>query len=420
MKKLLLSLSVLALVSVAIFGQRLFWAWAQVTEDLSGYDLNESDNQEISQLNNEIYNKKSSIDELKRRQAAYQEAIKIKQGEKADLENQLAIFDNRLAAIKANVEDVKLNIDKTILEIKKTDLEIALKEQAIGKERERIAVALGLLYKEGNKSELEILFGNSSLTDYLNQLEYLKDINSSIKDSLVKLKIASERLAQDKRDLELKKLSLISLEEDLLKKEEALTGEMDSREIVLDQTKASESEYKRLLDQAKREQDLAAADIVFLEKNIRERLAKNKKLDALDAGPTSFIWPVPSNIITAYFHDPDYPYKHLFEHPAVDIKAKQATPVKAVAAGYVGQVKSDGSTKYAYVMLVHGDGLATVYGHVSKVMVKVDQYVEQGQVIALSGGAPNQPGSGPLTTGPHLHFETRLNGIPVNPLNYLQ
>lgn len=410
----------IALVAGAVFSYQLFWAWAQVTEDLSAYDLNETDNQEILQLNSDIYNKKTSIDELKRRQAAYQEAIRVKQGEKADLENQLAIFDNRLAAINANVEDVKLNIDKTILEIKKTDLEIVLKEQAMAKERERIALALGLLYKEGDKSELEILLSNSSLTDYLNQLEYLKDINSSIKDSLVKLKIASERLEQDKKDLEVKKLSLVSLENDLIKKQEALTGEMDSREIVLDQTKASESEYKRLLDQAKREQELAAADIVFLEKNIRAKLEKNKKLGALDDGPTTFIWPVPSNIITAYFHDPDYPYKHLFEHPAIDIKAKQATPVKAVAAGYVGQVKSDGSTKYAYVMIVHGDGLATVYGHISKPLVKVDQYVAQGELIALSGGAPGQPGSGPLTTGAHLHFETRLNGIPVNPLNYLK
>ena len=420
MKKLLLSLSILALVTSTVFAQRLYWAWAQVTEDLSSYNLDDKSSQEIEQLNNDISSKKNSIDDLKRKQEAYKAAIRAKQSEKADLESQLAIYDNRLAAIRANAEDVKLNIEKTMLEIKRTDLEITLKEQAIAKERERIGLALSLLYKEGNKTDLEILFSNDSLSDYINQLEYLKDINSSIKDSLIKLKVASERLAQDKKELEVKKLSLLSLEEDLLNKQDILTGEMDSRELVLDQTKASESEYQRLLNQVKREQDLASADVVYLEKTIRDKLAKSKKLDALNDSVTAFVWPVPSKIITTYFHDPDYPYRNLFEHPALDIKAKQSTPIKAAAAGYVGRVKSDGSTSYAYIMIVHGDDLATVYGHVSKALVKEGQYVNQGDTIALSGGAPNQTGSGPLTTGPHLHFEVRLRGIPVNPLSYLQ
>jgi len=420
MKRAIYSLSFLAIIMSAVFAYRLFWAWGQVTDDMSQYDLDEQASQEITQLNGDINSKKNSIDELKRKQDAYKAAIREKQGEKADLENQLAIFDNRLAAIKANVEDVKLNIEKTLLEIKRTDIEIIFKEQAIAKEKDRIGVALGLLYKEGNKTDLEILFSNDSLTDYLNQLEYLKDINSGIKDSLVRLKIARERLDQDKKDLELKKLSLMTLEDELVKKQDDLTAEMESRQIVLDQTMQSESEYQRLLEQAKREQQLAAADVVYLEQSIRARLAKSKKLDALDAGTGSLIWPVPSNTITAYFHDPEYPYRHLFEHPAVDIRASQGTQIKASASGYVGRVKFDGSKNYAYVMIVHGDGLATVYGHVSKVYVSEDQYVNQGDIIALSGGGPGMTGSGPLTTGSHLHFEVRLNGIPVNPLDYLQ
>ncbi len=420
MKKAIYSLSFLAIVLSAVFAYRLFWAWGQVVDDWSQYNLDQQATQEIDKLNADINGKKNSIDDLKRRQDEYRAAIRQKQGEKADLQNQLAIFDNRLAALKANAEDVKLNIEKTLLEIKRTDLEIIFKEQAINKEKEKIGVALGLLYKEGNKTDLEILFSNDSLTDYLNQLEYLKDINSGIKDGLIKLKIAREKLDQDKKDLEVKKLSLITLEDELMAKQDAVTQEMGSRQIVLDQTMQSESEYQRLLEQVKRQQELAAADVVYLEKTIRARLAKSKKLDALDASASALIWPVTKNTITAYFHDPDYPFKNLFEHPAVDIRAPQGSQVRAAASGYVGRVKSDGSKNYAYVMIVHGDGLATVYGHVSKVYVQEDQYVAQGTVIAASGGAPNQPGSGPLTTGSHLHFEVRLNGIPVNPLDYLK
>lgn len=173
------------------------------------------------------------------------------------------------------------------------------------------------------------------------------------------------------------------------------------------------------MEQAKKEQGEAAAEIVSLEKLVRAKLTELEGGD-LEFNDNGMAWPVPRNVVTAYFHDPDYPFRYIFEHPGIDIRAGQGTTLKAAASGYVARTKNGGVSGYSYIMLIHGDGLSTVYGHVSKILVSEDDYVVQGQTIGLTGGIPGTPGAGKLTTGPHLHFEVRLNGIPVDPLSYLR
>ncbi len=231
------------------------------------------------------------------------------------------------------------------------------------------------------------------------------------------MKETKNKLEEDKLALNENNKELLNLKEELENKKSILEDEQGSRTFVLDQTRNSEREYQRLLAKAKQEQEAAAADVVSLEKAVRAKMMSlnGKEIEFNDNG---LIWPVPKNVITSTFHDPDYPFRYIFEHPAIDIRAGQGTILKAAASGYVARTKLNG-TNYGYIMIVHGDGLSTVYGHISKVYVEEDEYVVQGQAIGASGGMPGTPGAGRLTTGPHLHFEVRLNGIPVNPSEYL-
>ncbi len=382
--------------------------WSQ-----TNYDYND----EIKKINSEIQAKRDQIEDIQEKQEFYSQTIKQKQNDQANLNNQIAILDNRLAKAALDIESVETEISQVNLEIKKVNLEIQAKTEEIDREKEHIANILRLMYKQDRVNSLEILLLNDSLADFINQMKYLEDTNGEVAKSLDELKQYKKELEENKAALGDKNEELVGLKESLEQKNVSLKNESEGKEFLLAQVKNSEKEYQVLLSQAKQEQAAAAADIANLEKTVREKIS-NLNGGTLEFNDAGLIWPVPQNTITAYFHDPDYPFRYIFEHPAIDIRAGQGTAIKAAASGYVARAR-DAGMGYSYIMVIHGDGLSTVYGHVSKIYVSEDEYVVQGQTIGLSGGMPGTPGAGPLTTGPHLHFEVRLNGIPVNPLEYL-
>lgn len=125
-----------------------------------------------------------------------------------------------------------------------------------------------------------------------------------------------------------------------------------------------------------------------------------------------FLWPTTSNLITSYFGYRVHPiYGTTRFHSGIDIGAPYGAPIYAAENGQVIFASWYGG--YGYCIIIdHGDGVSTLYAHCSSIIVKAGQYVSKGQVIGYVGSTGN-------STGPHLHFEVRINGNPVNPFNYL-
>jgi murein DD-endopeptidase MepM/ murein hydrolase activator NlpD len=350
-------------------------------------------NDEIKDLNNEISSKRDKLKELQDKQQQYADAIKKKQKEQATLNNQLSILEDNLAKAQLDLESAEIEIDQTNLEIKKANLEIETKSNEIEREKEHLSNIIRLIYKEDQVSTLELMLLNNSLSDFLNQMKYLEDINGEVSQSVSNLEDYQTQLEDNKKNLEAKNADLLSLINDLENKKDKIVNETDNKNYILAQSNNSESEYQRLLNRARQEQTQAENDISSLEKTVRAKISSIDSSSKLEFNDNGFIWPVTKNTITSYFHDPDYPFRYVYEHPAVDIKAKQGTQVRAAASGYVARAK-DAGMGYNYIMIIHGDNLSTVYGHVTKIYVKEEDYVMQGQVIGLSGGMPGTPERG--------------------------
>lgn len=377
--------------------------------------------QEISSLDKEIDAKKKEIEALQKKSESYKRKIEEAQRKSASLSTELAILSNKIAKIKIDIEATEKKIETITLEIKNLETQIQEKENQITLNKDRISEFLRLIYKNDQKGYLEVIATNQSFSEVFNQMKYVENLQADLQKSLNQIQELKASLEEQKKQLENKKNEAENSKNEMVKMQNSLEEQILFKEIVLDKTAASEKQFQNWLLQSKYEEEQVNSEISSLEKSIRQRLEESdKSFSGGQSGPVILSWPVdPSRGITATFHDPDYPFRHIFEHSGIDIRAYQGTEIRAPAPGYVGKVKDGGRKGYSYIMLIHANGISTVYGHVSKFNVQEDTYVIRGQVIGLSGGMPGTPGAGPYTTGPHLHFETRLDGIPVNPLNYL-
>lgn len=384
-------------------------------ETVYGSDLD----QEIQDLNLKIQNQKKQLDNIQAQQQQYQAQIQAKRNDKITLSNQLSILEDQLTQAQLEIDGVNLEINKVTLEIKKNELDSESLNQQIETVKQHIAALLQSMYKQDQVSVLETLLLNNSLSDFLSQARYLTDTNQELGNSVSDLKSRKEQLDQNKLDLDQKNTDFLALKTQLNIKNDNLAYEQQNKNNLLVETDSSEKQYQALLQQGLVLQRQAEAEISSAEQLVRQKMSKKDQL-LLNEGDGTIIWPIPQNIITTGFHDPDYPYRKIIgEHSGIDIRAKQGTTITAAASGYVAKIKFDGTKNYAYIMIIHGNGLSTVYGHISAAYVTTDQYVTQGQAIGRSGATPGSIGAGPFTTGPHLHFEVRLNGLPVNPLSYL-
>jgi murein DD-endopeptidase MepM/ murein hydrolase activator NlpD len=369
---------------------------------------------EIQAINDEISTRRLKIDQITSQIGAYQAKIKQAESTQASLNNEVELLENRAAQTLLEVEVTNEEIDNLDAEMRLTDKDIAVAENSLSRERELLAAVLREIHSTDNTSVVEWLLGSESFSDLSNYVEDLETVHDNLNQGLKKILTTKDSLENLKSEQETRMLSLEKLQNDLEEKLSLFEDQKNAKTSLLAETAASEAEFQALLSELYAEEQAVSRQITALQYDIELKL---KQSDS--AGDSSALsWPVyPEKGLSATFHDPTYPFRHLFEHPGIDIPIPVGTPIKSVAPGYVAWVREGRMYGY-YVLVIHAGGVSSLYAHLSKITVETDRYVARGETIGLSGGRPGMPGAG-LSTGPHLHFEIRKEGIPIDPLNYL-
>lgn len=372
----------------------------------------------IDDLRNDLREKKENLSKVDEKIKKFKGDIQIKKKEARSLEDQIVVIED-------NIKQLRLSIDRTVAEIEKTNseievvgLEIEQTEEKIIHHKELLTEYIRSIHSLNQQSSITIFLKYKTFSEAMNETTTLQELQKRGQQALATIK-------QLKEELDFKEASLIDFKEtlkDLQTRQEqqqsTLATSRRSKENVLKMTKVQEEKYRSLLEQSKVAHQQAEAEIKNLDAKIREELRRQGIGNLPSVGVMD--WPVKTIFgISCEFHCPGYPYAYLIgPHSGIDMPTYVGTPVWAAADGYVGRVRNAGGPGYSYILLVHGDQVSTVYGHLSGFNVKEGQMVSRGSVIGYTGGAPGTNGAG-LSSGPHLHFEVRKNNQAVNPRLFL-
>lgn len=368
---------------------------------------------EITELQSEIQNRKAQIESINQRLEDYKKKIAEYSKLASSLQNDIAILENETAMTELDIAATQNSIEEENLHLSILDANIEEADLKLATDKDLLADLLFAINKQDKQGgTFEMVIGARNFTEIFSAASQLQSVNSELRKTLVATQQTRDTLEGKKAEREQRLASLSSLQLDLETKIDKLEANVSAKEVLNTETRESELEYRVLISELRQEQQGITQRINAIQQDIEDKLAASDE----SGDVTTISWPVMGRITTT-FHDPTYPFRYLFEHGGLDIAVPQGTPVEAAAPGYVAWAQT-GRQYGNYVMIIHANGMATLYAHMSRIDVAVDQYVTRGQIIGLSGGRPGTQGAG-FSTGPHVHFELRKNGIPVDPMPYL-
>ena len=343
---------------------------------------------------------------------------------KSDAETVIGSVSEQLRQIEGQLRQATTELNTITEQRVAVENDITLNERQLAEAQKRLEGREAVFYKRvrdiyinGRLSYLDVVIGSKDFSDFANRLEVLKRIIDSDINFISEIKKERAQIEAHKKKLEEDRAKLVELEKAALAKQAEIEQKKAERNVVLQKAQND----RAVAMQAIEELNASSAQISAMLKERQAARAAAAAAAAQSAGQGSSYtwvqgtgqlgWPVSGEITSPYGYRVHPIWGTTIYHSGIDIGVDEGTPVHAADSGVI--VWSGWMGGYGYAVVIdHGNGLSTLYGHNSELAVDEGQSVSKGQVVAYAGSTGN-------STGPHVHFEVRENGDPVDPMGYL-
>ena len=358
--------------------------------------------QTASQIQEEIQKSNAEIENLEREIAEYEKQLDAVGSEKRTLESTVRELDITRQKVSASVSVAQNRVATTELEITKLEGGISDQESQIERGHGALSETIRNIYIVESQTFVETILRSGKVSEFWDEIGSTQQFQTVLRDRLTTLEIAKEELLTSKSESEKKFEQLVVERDELASQRKALDITRQEKNKLLAETKETESNYQSILEEKVRAKKEFEAAILELESKL-EYTSDPSRIPP--AGKGILRWPLDAIKITQYFGNTAFAQSGAYNgqgHNGVDFRASVATPVKSSLSGIV---QASGNTDqfpgcYSYgkwILVRHGNGLSTLYAHLSHITVNEGQQVSTGETIGLSGNTG-------YSTGPHLHF----------------
>ena len=354
----------------------------------------------------EIDDLKEQADDLDNQREQLQQQLKEIQSDKSKALEQKELLEQQINAAQAEINNIQSQIDKYSELISLKEEELAQAEAEEAELYDQFCKRVRYMEEEGEISYWSILFGSDDFSDLLDNFIMVEEFIQYDNDLMNGILALQDQIAADKADLETSKADQETAKARQVEVRSELQSQQDQVDALIDEISGQED----LLEQQEAKLRSAAnamdEEIKRLEKEMADQISNV-------VSESGFQWPLPSswNTLSSLFGSRTHPITgRPNNHTGIDIPASRNTEIYAAKSGVV--VTSTYNSSYGnYVVVSHSDGTSTLYAHMNRRNATVGQTVSQGQVIGYVGTTGS-------STGNHLHFEIRVNGSRVDPVDY--